>query len=74
MTEDEQNPLDTLLNRLSTQEREEESPDRAFARALFGGASVDNPDDEYTSRVDRVAAEDDQPDDLTETIRALFRS
>jgi len=70
MTED-RNPLDKMLSRLSTEERDEESPDRAFARALFGGASVDNPDDEG---VDRVAAEDDQPDDLTETVRALFRS
>jgi len=37
--------------------------DRKFAAALFNPPS-DNPDD----------AEDDQPDDLTKTIRALFRS
>lgn len=39
MTED-RHPFDELPSRLSTQEREEESPDRAFARALFGGEST----------------------------------
>lgn len=46
---DDQDPLDTLLSRLSTQGREEESPDRAFARALFGGAAVDERDDSATT-------------------------
>ena len=45
MTEDDQNPLDELLSRLSAQEREEESPDRAFARALFGGQIADERED-----------------------------